>query len=59
MAPNLKLKHITNYDENPIANLYITKIREISTKYENEEDRRCPSFYNYGSDWYAWHYLNM
>ena len=50
MALNLKLKHITNYDENSIANLYITKIREISTKYENEDYRRCPSFYNYGSD---------
>ena len=36
--------------KSPISHLYKAQIREISLKYENEEDRRCPNFHNYGSD---------
>ena len=33
-----------------MANLYEAQIREIGQKYENEKDRRCPSFHYYSSD---------
>ena len=31
------------------VHLYQAQIKEICSKYENEEDRRCLRFHNYGS----------
>ena len=58
MAAKRKLNKTSNYAKSPMAYICITQIRN-KPKYENEEDKRCISFNNYGSDWYGWHYLIM
>ena len=52
-----KTQKSRNMVKNRMANLYFPQTREISPRYENKEDRKCPSFHNYSSDWYVWHYL--